>query len=195
MTISQSIFNTSLNLTDLGIGGLTEQFSEIFRRAFASRLLSDQVAEKLGVTHTRGIVLYGPPGCGKTLLIRIIAGRPLDHTQFEVTGMITLNEGKYHRSGEWHRKVAFIQRNDKLYPRLTVRESVLFAARLKIRIQMGENVEEIIRRDSGGDGIYHRIGAGRSARRIIGHGKIRPEIDHARFHRGAARAQGNIAAP
>lgn len=80
--------------------------------------------------------------------MRIIAGRPLDHTQFEITGMITLNEGKYHRSGEWHRKIAFIQRNDKLYPRLTVRESVLFAARLKINLPLEEreNAEVIIER-------------------------------------------------
>lgn len=56
----------------MGIGGLNEEFSDIFRRAFASRVFPPEVVKRLGIKHVRGILLYGPPGTGKTLLARQI---------------------------------------------------------------------------------------------------------------------------
>uniref|UniRef100_A0A0N5AC77 Vesicle-fusing ATPase n=1 Tax=Syphacia muris TaxID=451379 RepID=A0A0N5AC77_9BILA len=68
----QSIINSDWNFEDMGIGGLDEEFSGIFRRAFASRLFPPEVIEQLRVKHVRGILLYGPPGTGKTLMARQI---------------------------------------------------------------------------------------------------------------------------
>eukprot|EP00917_Polyrhabdina_sp_WS-2016_P024930 GHVP01053771.1.p1 GENE.GHVP01053771.1~~GHVP01053771.1.p1 ORF type:complete len:717 (+),score=142.90 GHVP01053771.1:301-2151(+) len=67
----QSLFiKSELKLEDLQIGGLDEEFVQIFRRAFASRTLPSDALEKLGVESVRGIMLYGPPGTGKTLIAR-----------------------------------------------------------------------------------------------------------------------------
>ena len=46
----------------MGIGGLDKEFSDIFRRAFASRVFPPDVVEQMGMKHVRGILLYGPPG-------------------------------------------------------------------------------------------------------------------------------------
>jgi vesicle-fusing ATPase len=62
-----------VNFEELGIGGLNKEFSTIFRRAFASRTYSPGMIEKLGTQHVRGMMLYGPPGCGKTLIARQIS--------------------------------------------------------------------------------------------------------------------------
>lgn len=69
----RSIFRPDFNFGDLGIGGLSKEFGDIFRRAFASRIFPPHVVQDLGIKHTRGILLYGPPGTGKTLLARQIA--------------------------------------------------------------------------------------------------------------------------
>ncbi|KAK3790596.1 hypothetical protein RRG08_066307 [Elysia crispata] len=68
----QSIINPDWDFTKLGIGGLDEEFSGIFRRAFASRVFPPDVIEQLGMKHVRGILLFGPPGTGKTLMARQI---------------------------------------------------------------------------------------------------------------------------
>jgi vesicle-fusing ATPase len=59
-------------LEKLGIGGLDAQFDDILRRAFASRRLPPDVVEKLGISHVKGMLLFGPPGTGKTLIARQI---------------------------------------------------------------------------------------------------------------------------
>ncbi|EPS64806.1 n-ethylmaleimide sensitive fusion protein, partial [Genlisea aurea] len=70
---SSNIFkHKEFNLQSFGVGGLSAQFVEIFRRAFASRVFPPHVASKLGVKHVKGMLLYGPPGTGKTLLARQI---------------------------------------------------------------------------------------------------------------------------
>ncbi|XP_020225776.1 vesicle-fusing ATPase [Cajanus cajan] len=60
------------NLQKLGIGGLSAEFADIFRRAFASRVFPAHVTSKLGIQHVKGMLLYGPPGTGKTLIARQI---------------------------------------------------------------------------------------------------------------------------
>jgi len=73
----RSIINPDWKFEDMGIGGLDEQFSTMFRRAFASRVMPIEIVEKLGIQHVKGILLYGPPGTGKTLMARKI-GKMLD---------------------------------------------------------------------------------------------------------------------
>lgn len=67
-----SIFLNDFDFEKLGIGGLDAQFNKIFRRAFASRIWPSHIIKQMGITHVRGMLLYGPPGCGKTLIARQI---------------------------------------------------------------------------------------------------------------------------
>ncbi|KAF0698751.1 Aste57867_10656 [Aphanomyces stellatus] len=71
------IFKPDFDFSKLGIGGLDKEFNDIFRRAFASRVFPPSVIEKMGIKHVRGMLLFGPPGCGKTLIARQI-GRVLN---------------------------------------------------------------------------------------------------------------------
>ncbi|KAF9567388.1 AAA-domain-containing protein [Agrocybe pediades] len=67
-----AILAPNFKFEDMGIGGLDTEFSEIFRRAFASRVFPPGLVEKLGIQHVKGIILHGPPGTGKTLIARQI---------------------------------------------------------------------------------------------------------------------------
>ncbi|KAK5169037.1 transport between ER and Golgi ATPase protein [Saxophila tyrrhenica] len=69
---ANSVIRPDFKFEDMGIGGLDKEFSDIFRRAFASRVFPPGLAEKVGIQHVRGILLFGPPGTGKTLIARQI---------------------------------------------------------------------------------------------------------------------------
>ncbi|TGZ83939.1 AAA-domain-containing protein [Ascodesmis nigricans] len=68
----KSIIRHDVSFESMGIGGLDEQFNQIFRRAFASRQFPPGLVAKMGIQHVKGILLYGPPGTGKTLIARQI---------------------------------------------------------------------------------------------------------------------------
>jgi vesicle-fusing ATPase len=67
-----AIIRPDFKFTDMGIGGLDDEFSTIFRRAFASRVFPPGLVEQMGIAHVKGLLLYGPPGTGKTLIARQI---------------------------------------------------------------------------------------------------------------------------
>lgn len=69
---ANAVVRPDFNFSDMGIGGLDDEFATMFRRAFASRIFPPGLVEKLGIQHVKGILLYGPPGTGKTLMARQI---------------------------------------------------------------------------------------------------------------------------
>lgn len=71
-SVNQSIINPDWDFKKMGIGGLDKEFSDIFRRAFASRVFPPEFVEQMGAQHVKGILLFGPPGTGKTLMARTI---------------------------------------------------------------------------------------------------------------------------
>ena len=54
------------------IGGLDEVKQDL-KEAVEWPLKSPEIFKRLGIKPPRGILLYGPPGCGKTLLARAVA--------------------------------------------------------------------------------------------------------------------------
>lgn len=69
---SDAIIRPDFKFEDMGVGGLDKEFTQIFRRAFASRIFPPAIIEKLGINHVKGLLLFGPPGTGKTLIARRI---------------------------------------------------------------------------------------------------------------------------
>ncbi|KAI1433438.1 P-loop containing nucleoside triphosphate hydrolase protein [Xylaria sp. CBS 124048] len=69
---SNAILSPDFKFEDMGIGGLGDEFSTIFRRAFASRVFPPGLVARMGIPHVKGMLLYGPPGTGKTLIARQI---------------------------------------------------------------------------------------------------------------------------
>ncbi|KAI8014875.1 Vesicle-fusing ATPase [Camellia lanceoleosa] len=64
-------------LISLGIGDMTSQFARILQFVFGLRMVPPFVAKGysdllLNLKHVRGMLLYGPPGSGKTLIARSI---------------------------------------------------------------------------------------------------------------------------
>ncbi|KAJ4830670.1 ABC transporter G member 26 [Turnera subulata] len=83
-----------------------------------------------GITGSIGpgeiLALMGPSGSGKTTLLKVIGGRLREN----VTGSITYNDIPYNTALK--RRIGFVTQEDVLLPQLTVEETLVFAAFLRL---------------------------------------------------------------
>jgi ATP-dependent 26S proteasome regulatory subunit len=63
---------TSFDGETLGIGGLDDVLAQVKRRVWIPLAAPPQLLSELGIHPVRGLLLYGKPGCGKTLLARTL---------------------------------------------------------------------------------------------------------------------------
>jgi len=68
--VQEKAFSTNVTYED--IGGLEEEIQRI-REMIELPLRYPELFQKLGIEPPKGVLLYGPPGCGKTLLAKAVA--------------------------------------------------------------------------------------------------------------------------
>ncbi|KAI9366122.1 P-loop containing nucleoside triphosphate hydrolase protein [Zopfochytrium polystomum] len=74
------------------------------------------------------VAIMGSSGAGKTTLLNALSGRL---SSGKLNGQI-LMDGETRNPQLWRRQAAFVEQDDVLYPDLTVRETIEYAARLRL---------------------------------------------------------------
>ncbi|KAI3792886.1 hypothetical protein L2E82_06777 [Cichorium intybus] len=87
------------------------------------------------------LAMLGPSGSGKTTLLTALGGRLTG----KLSGKITYNSHPF--SGPTKRKTGFVTQDDVLYPHLTVTETLLFTAMLRLpkTLTQAEKVHQVAR--------------------------------------------------
>ena len=85
------------------VGGLKRELQRI-REIIELPLRYPEVFERLGIDAPKGVLLYGPPGCGKTLIARAVAHETEAHF-FSVNGPEIIH--KFYGESEAHLRKVF----------------------------------------------------------------------------------------
>ncbi|KAJ1887764.1 hypothetical protein LPJ66_008942 [Kickxella alabastrina] len=128
------------------------------------------------------IGLLGPSGAGKTTLLNILAGR----IEGGVLNGKVLFRGKKRNPGVFKRRVAYVEQEDIMFPMLTVEETIMFAAKLRLtdksytQLQKVERVASVmqqlrlshVKSSKIGDALSRGVSGGERKRVSIGVGLV-----------------------
>lgn len=103
----KSLEKTRVSYED--IGGLDKAIQRV-REMIELPLKYPQLFERLGIEPPKGVLLHGPPGCGKTLLARAVANET-DAAFFSVSGPEIIH--KFYGESEKHLREIFDQAKQK----------------------------------------------------------------------------------
>ncbi|KAK9156376.1 hypothetical protein Sjap_003856 [Stephania japonica] len=116
----------------------------LLTKAVPQKSMSDYKDILRGITGSIGpgeiLALMGPSGSGKTTLLKILGGRLHDN----VKGTITYNDIPYNPALK--RRIGFVTQDDLLLPQLTVEETLVFAAFLRLPSNMSKQ-QKLLRVD------------------------------------------------
>lgn len=109
------------------IGGLKSQIADI-RNAVELPINNAALAEEFGVECTNGILLWGPPGCAKTLIAKAIASTILKSAKADPESFIYLKGASLLSKwvGETEQNISKIFKNAREYYKKTGTKAVLF---------------------------------------------------------------------
>lgn len=109
------------------IGGLKSQIDDI-RETIELPLANAKLAKELGLTPSKGILLYGPPGCGKTLIAKAIASTVIGAKRVDAEAFTYIKGGELLSMyvGQTEQRIATIFKNAREYSAKTGKRSVIF---------------------------------------------------------------------
>eukprot|EP00040_Diaphanoeca_grandis_P017084 m.88643 g.88643 ORF g.88643 m.88643 type:complete len:679 (-) comp26219_c3_seq1:113-2149(-) len=120
-------------------------------KAKDAKAFSGKKSEKFILTNLTGELLpgemmciMGTSGSGKTSMLNVLSGR---HVTGDVHGQILCNQKN--RTNKWRRLTAYVEQDDLMHPHLTVKETLMYTALLRLpgkmpRAQKVLRVQEVI---------------------------------------------------
>ncbi len=102
---------------------------------------NDFIINNLNLNVERGelLILLGSSGCGKTTLLKIIAG--LIHPE---QGKIVIEDQDITEFSPQKREIGYVPQSQVLFPHLNIKENIAFGLRARNNIKIKENSKEII---------------------------------------------------
>lgn len=109
------------------VGGLKSQIAEI-KTAVETPLQNKELAQELGLSAIKGILLYGPPGCGKTYIAKAIASTILGDVEVDHRSFVYLKGGELLSKyvGVTENRIVNTFKSCREYTRETGNPSVIF---------------------------------------------------------------------